>query len=84
MDGYARGSSLREAQPQGEALYLFAISGYALEGDRRRSAEAGFLHHFVKPVDTAELVRAIGELPVTARSGVEPRQDANVLHRAAP
>jgi CheY-like chemotaxis protein len=80
MDGHALGSRLLEAQPDGQPLYLFAISGYGLESDRRRSAAAGFLHHLVKPVDTAELVRLIGELPLRVQAG----ENANVLNRAAP
>ena len=78
MDGYELANRLREAQLM--PIHLFAISGYGLDGDRRRSVAAGFRHHFVKPVDVAELVRLIGELPL----GVEPRQDADVLNRAAP
>jgi signal transduction histidine kinase/ActR/RegA family two-component response regulator len=82
MDGYELGSRLREAQPAGEPLYLFAISGYGLDSDRRRSAGAGFHHHFVKPVDVAQLVRLIGELP--GLLGAQPGEDANVLNRASP
>ncbi len=34
---------------------LIAISGYGQEQDRRRSREAGFDRHFVKPVDFDQL-----------------------------
>jgi CheY-like chemotaxis protein len=34
---------------------LVAITGYGQEEDRRRSSEAGFTHHLVKPVDPQEL-----------------------------
>jgi CheY-like chemotaxis protein len=34
---------------------LVAMTGYGQEEDRRRSREAGFAHHLVKPVDPQEL-----------------------------
>jgi CheY-like chemotaxis protein len=34
---------------------IIAISGYGQPDDRRRSQEAGFDHHLVKPVDQAAL-----------------------------
>jgi CheY-like chemotaxis protein len=54
MDGYQVAERLR----QNEALAgirLIAVSGYGQESDRRRSEQAGFDHHLVKPVDTARL-----------------------------
>ncbi len=36
-----------------------AMSGYGMEADVRRSHEAGFTEHLVKPVDVPELVAAI-------------------------
>ena len=44
-------------------LRLIAVTGYGQESDRRRTREAGFHHHLVKPVD----VDAI-EAAATARS----------------
>ena len=35
--------------------FLIAISGYAMDGDRARSLEAGFDEHLVKPLDIALL-----------------------------
>jgi CheY-like chemotaxis protein len=37
----------RSARP----LLLVATTGYGQEEDRRRTAEAGFDHHLVKPID---------------------------------
>jgi CheY-like chemotaxis protein len=49
------------AEPWGRDMLLIALSGWGQEDDRRKSREAGFDHHFVKPVDlealTALLVR---------------------------
>ena len=49
------------AEAWGRDMLLIALSGWGQEDDRRKSKEAGFDHHFVKPVDlealTALLVR---------------------------
>jgi CheY-like chemotaxis protein len=50
MDGYEVARRLRQEECCREAL-IIAASGYGQEEDRRRSREAGFDHHLVKPVD---------------------------------
>ena len=42
-------------------LVLVAVSGYGQEQDRRRSQEAGFDTHMVKPVDIAVLSRFLAD-----------------------
>jgi CheY-like chemotaxis protein len=54
MDGYEVARAVRRG-PAGGAV-LIAVTGYGHEDDRRRSKEAGFDHHLVKPVDPAELL----------------------------
>ena len=49
MDGYEVARRLR--QGAGGGPVLVAMTGYGMEEDRRRSREAGFDHHLVKPVD---------------------------------
>jgi CheY-like chemotaxis protein len=49
MDGYELAERLRRA-PGLERLHLVALTGYGQEGDRLRSAAAGFDVHLVKPV----------------------------------
>ena len=49
MDGYAVARALR-ANPKYHATRLIALSGYGQLEDRRRTAEAGFDEHLVKPV----------------------------------
>ena len=44
------------------AVRLVAITGYGKDADRARTREAGFATHLVKPVDFADLKRAIAEL----------------------
>jgi PAS domain S-box-containing protein len=47
---------------------LIAVTGLGQEDDRRRSKEAGFNHHMVKPVDPNELMKLLADLPVEKRS----------------
>jgi signal transduction histidine kinase len=54
MDGHELARRLG-ARPWARGLVLVAVTGWGQEGDRRRSAEAGFHHHLVKPVDPADL-----------------------------
>jgi CheY-like chemotaxis protein len=49
MDGYELARRLREQAP-GASVRLVAITGYGQDADRRRSEEAGFDAHLVKPV----------------------------------
>jgi PAS domain S-box-containing protein len=53
MDGYAIAERLRAAGHTRAALV--ALTGYGREDDFRRSREAGFDHHLVKPVNFAQL-----------------------------
>ena len=39
--------------------YIVALSGYGSEEDRRKSIEAGFDAHFVKPLDPSALPRIL-------------------------
>jgi PAS domain S-box-containing protein len=54
MDGYEVARALR-AQPGLERIRLIALTGYGQDADRHRSSQAGFDHHFVKPVDIQAL-----------------------------
>lgn len=50
LDGFEVAKRLRQ-QSVFENIVLVAMTGYGQEEDRRRSQEAGFDHHLVKPVD---------------------------------
>jgi CheY-like chemotaxis protein len=54
MDGYDVARSIRR-QPWGDEIVIIALTGWGQEEDRRRSQEAGFNHHLVKPVDPSIL-----------------------------
>ena len=59
MDGYEVAQRLRR-DPRTASGLIIALTGYGQESDRRRSRQAGFDHHLVKPVDIDELDRVIG------------------------
>ena len=68
LDGYQVAQRLRQDPAMKEVL-LIAASGYGQDSDRRRSWEAGFDHHLVKPVDPGEIQRLLAE----AAEGRKPR-----------
>jgi signal transduction histidine kinase len=57
LSGYELARQLR-AQPGGSRRVLVAVTGWGQPDDRRRTAEAGFDHHLVKPPDL-DIVRSI-------------------------
>ncbi|QDV35456.1 PAS domain S-box protein [Tautonia plasticadhaerens] len=62
MDGFEVARRLRQS-PEGAAATLIALTGWGQQEDRRRSREAGFDHHLVKPVDTDEVEGLIASIP---------------------
>ena len=61
MDGYEVARRLRQ-QPETKDIVLAALTGWGQEEDRRRSAEAGFDHHLVKPIEAKRLEGLLAEL----------------------
>jgi CheY-like chemotaxis protein len=59
MDGYEVARRLRA---RFRRLPLIAVTGYGQDSDRKRSEQAGFDHHFTKPVDPLELESFIAKL----------------------
>jgi PAS domain S-box-containing protein len=62
MDGYEVVMRLREEECCRDSL-IIAASGYGKDEDRRRSREAGFDHHLVKPVDLDALMNLFSRQP---------------------
>jgi PAS domain S-box-containing protein len=58
LDGYEVARALR-ASPTGKTISLIAVTGYGQADDRRRSKEAGFDAHLVKPVSHGVLTSLI-------------------------
>jgi signal transduction histidine kinase len=61
MSGYEVAKALRN-HPRTAAAHLIALSGHGSNPDRRRCQEAGFLRHYIKPVDPAVLQSLIAVL----------------------
>lgn len=70
MNGYEVCRRIRQ-QPWGKDLVLVALTGWGQEEDRRRSEEAGFDTHMVKPPDHDVLTKLLASLP-TSRSASRP------------
>jgi PAS domain S-box-containing protein len=62
MDGYEVARRLRQ-QPSTEKVVLTALTGWGQKEDRRRTTEAGFDHHLVKPPDPKALENILASLP---------------------
>ena len=58
LDGYEVARRLREMS-RDRALRIIAVTGWGQEADRKRSRDAGFDVHLVKPVDPALLTSVI-------------------------
>jgi signal transduction histidine kinase len=58
MNGYDACRSIR-AQPWSDGMVLIALTGWGQEEDQRRSKEAGFNFHIVKPVNPADLEKLL-------------------------
>ncbi len=58
MDGYELAREMRAAL--GQSVTLIAVTGYGQEHDKKRAMEAGFSHHFCKPVDGPALLERVG------------------------
>jgi len=62
LNGYETAERIRQ-EPWGESMLLAAVTGWGQKEDRRRSGEAGFDHHLVKPVAPTTLVELLSALP---------------------
>ena len=58
MNGYDAARRMRE-EPWGRDVTLVALTGWGRAEDKRRTREAGFDHHMVKPPQPAELRRLL-------------------------
>lgn len=67
MNGYDVCRRIRE-RPQGRQPLVVAMTGWGQPDDRRRTREAGFDRHLVKPVDPAAL---LAEHPPPERENVQ-------------
>ncbi|QBQ53960.1 PAS domain S-box protein [Nitrosococcus wardiae] len=62
LSGYDTCRHIRQ-QSWGKKMLLIAMTGWGQEDDRRRTKEAGFNYHMVKPVNPDALTKLLASLP---------------------
>ena len=70
LNGYDAARRIRQ-EPWGREMVLVAMTGWGQEQDRRRSRDAGFDAHIVKPADYSEVVKLMG----STRRALRPTVD---------
>ena len=65
LNGFEACRLIRE-QPKGDGVVMIAVTGWGQDEDRRKSHEAGFDHHMVKPVDPQALLKMLAGFDVGA------------------
>jgi CheY-like chemotaxis protein len=71
LNGFEAAREIRQ-QPWSEGVVLVALTGWGQDEDRRKSAEAGFDGHLVKPVEFAALNELLAEFPLRPRPPERP------------
>jgi len=77
LDGYELARRMR-AQPWGQTMVLIALTGWGQDSDRRRSSDAGFDSHWVKPLDIELFSNYLDRLHPPQHS--QPRPLAHARH----
>jgi signal transduction histidine kinase len=65
LNGYEVARRLR-AEEWGKHMLLIAVTGWGQESAKQRTSDAGFDFHLTKPVDVAELTRALSSVGANA------------------
>ncbi|GAB3708513.1 hypothetical protein GCM10027592_43760 [Spirosoma flavus] len=58
LDGYEVCCQIR-AQPWGQQMAILALTGYGMETDQQKAAQAGFDGHLLKPVNIATMAQEV-------------------------
>jgi len=66
LNGHEACRYIRE-QSWGNNVVLIAVTGWGQDEDRRRSQEAGFDHHMVKPVDPKAVMKMLAGIQVATQ-----------------
>ena len=61
LNGYEAARRVRQL-PWGQGMVLVALTGWGQEADRKKTADAGFDHHLVKPVELGALTKLMSDL----------------------
>jgi CheY-like chemotaxis protein len=71
MNGYEVCRAIR-GTPGGRDVLIVAMTGWGQEEDRRRSSEAGFDGHMVKPIEHTALLRLLETMSTALDGGSVP------------
>lgn len=72
LNGYEVARQVRRG-PLGRDVVLIAVTGWGQESDRNRALEAGFNHHFTKPIEPERLRELLrSPLPTSSPQGESP------------
>ena len=72
MDGYDAAREIRR-QPWSQGLIMIALTGWGEDEDKEHAKQAGFDHHFVKPIDLAALERLLAEPNLEPKAETAPK-----------
>jgi signal transduction histidine kinase len=64
MDGWELARRLRALRGAIQDAPVVAVTAYDRDGDKQKSADAGFVEHLVKPIDLARLQQLVESLPL--------------------
>jgi PAS domain S-box-containing protein len=70
LNGYEACRRIRQ-QGWSKNMVIIAVTGWGAEDDRRKSEEAGFDRHMVKPVDPTSLMNLVAGLSLTPAEGAK-------------
>ncbi len=73
------GIDLMEQLGPRRPLFAIALTGFGMEEDIRKTREAGFKHHLVKPIDLTKLDSLIQEGAVAALAGKPNRDSLTII-----
>ena len=83
MNGYDACRIIRQ-QPWSKGIVIVALTGWGQDSDRRRSGEAGFDHHLVKPVEIDALAKLLGRRERGASGMTLDQPTGATRHRQFP
>jgi hypothetical protein len=78
---WLRGRTPNREQPQWRHMTLIAQTGWGRDSDRDSSGQAGFDHHFTKPLNHEALEKVIDQ---SAAQTVDASMDFVEIHRGDP
>ena len=82
LDGYQVATILRQ-ECCGRRPRIIAITGYGHEEDRRRSREAGFDYHLVKPIEFRSLVTLLADTTACRKAPASAREPPRTFDEAS-